>query len=262
MDFGLTQKHALVTGASSGLGLAIARALLAEGATVTLTGRSDERLRTAIADLPEALRDKCDFTAVDLGDPDAAPRLAEAATRRTGQVDILVNNTGGPPPGIASTIDPDVMRTQYGAMVDPVIRLTLALLPGMRERGWGRILTVASSGVVQPIPHLPMSNALRSTLVGFMKTLAGEVAVDGVTVNVIAPGRIATARTAALDGAAAERAGKPVADIARASAASIPAGRYGDPDEFGAVAAFLASKRASYVTGSTIRVDGGAIRAV
>jgi len=262
MDFGLSGKHALVTGASSGLGFAIARVLLEEGASVTLAARSQDKLDAAIATLPEALKPLADTAVADFNDPQAAQKLADAGRRRSGAIDILVANTGGPPPGPPSSVDPDVMRTQYDAMVDPVLRLVLDVLPGMRARKWGRILTVASSGVIQPIPNLPMSNGLRASLTAFMKTLAGEVARDGVTVNIIAPGRIATARTAQLDRNAAERAKASVEEIAAASAASIPAGRYGEPEEFGAVAAFLASIRASYVTGSIIRVDGGAIRSI
>ena len=147
-------------------------------------------------------------------------------------------------------------------MVTPVVGLTLDLVAGMRTRGWGRVLTIASSGVVQPIPHLPMSNALRSTLVGFMKSLAGEVAVDGVTVNIVLPGRIATGRTQSIDAAQAQKSGKSTEEVAMASTASIPAGRYGTPEEFAAVVTFLASSQASYVTGSMMRVDGGAIRAI
>lgn len=262
MDFELSGRHALVTGASSGLGLAIAQSLLAEGASVTLAARSAEKLQAAVEALPEAQRARCDTVVAEFGAPGAVEAMLQAAVRQTGRVDILVANTGGPPPGQPSAIDPDVMAAQYGKMIDPVVRLTLALVPGMRERGWGRVLTVTSSGVIQPIPHLPMSNTLRASLVGFMKSLAGEVAADGVTVNVLAPGRIATARTAELDAANAAKSGKTVEEVARASAASIPAGRYGSPAEFGAVAAFLASGPAAYVTGSTIRIDGGAIRAV
>lgn len=262
MDFGLSGKHALVTGASSGLGLAIATALLAEGASVTLAARSQDKLQAAIDGLPDGLKPLADTVLADFNDPQVAETLATAARRRTGAVDILVANTGGPPPGQPSCIDPEVMSAQYGAMVDPVLRLTLDLLPEMRARKWGRILAVTSSGVIQPIPHLPMSNALRASVTAFMKTLAGEVARDGVTVNVIAPGRIGTARTTQLDRNAAERSGQPVEEVAAASAASIPAGRYGTPEEFGAVAAFLASTQASYVTGSIIRVDGGAIRSI
>lgn len=189
--------------------------------------------------------------------------LRVAVTREQGgAVDVLVNNTGGPPAGTPSTVSPQDMATYFYSMVQPVLALTLDLIGPMRARGWGRVLTIASSGVVQPIPHLPMSNALRSTLVGFMKSLASEIAADGVTVNMILPGRVSTGRTQSLDLALAQKTGKPVDDIARASTSTIPAGRYGTPEEFAAVAAFLVSAPASYVTGSMVRVDGGAIRSV
>ncbi|MFI5408018.1 SDR family oxidoreductase [Kaistia sp. UC242_56] len=262
MDLGLKNRHALVLGASQGLGLGVARALLAEGASVTLSARSLDGLETARAELPDAQRERCDFVAADLADATATERILDAARYDGRHVDILVNNTGGPPTGMPSGVAVAEMGAQYDKMVRPVMELTLALLPAMRAKGWGRIITIASSGVVQPIPHLPISNALRSSLVAFMKTLAGEVAADGVTVNVMAPGRIATARTQSIDNAQAQRSGRSLEDVARDSAATIPAGRYGTVEEFGAVAAFLASVPASYMTGSVIRVDGGAIRAV
>lgn len=262
MDLGLKNRHALVLGASQGLGLGVARALLAEGASVTLSARSLDGLETARAELPDAQRERCDFVAADLADATATERILDAARYDGRHVDILVNNTGGPPTGMPSGVAVAEMGAQHDKMVRPVMELTLALLPAMRAKGWGRIITIASSGVVQPIPHLPISNALRSSLVAFMKTLAGEVAADGVTVNVMAPGRIATARTQSIDNAQAQRSGRSLEDVARDSAATIPAGRYGTVEEFGAVAAFLASVPASYMTGSVIRVDGGAIRAV
>jgi len=262
MDLGLRDKCALVLGASQGLGLGVARALLAEGASVAISSRSAESLAAARAGLPEDQRSRCFALPADLGAPEAADGVAAAALARLGRVDILVNNSGGPPTGQPSSVDLAEVDRQFDAMVKPLLALTLALLPGMRERGWGRILTIASSGVVQPIPHLPISNSLRAALVGFMKTLAGEVARDGITVNVLAPGRIATARTGSIDAAAASRSGKSEAEVARDSAAAIPAGRYGTVEEFGAVAAFLAGAGASYVTGSVIRVDGGAIRSI
>jgi 3-oxoacyl-[acyl-carrier protein] reductase len=143
-----------------------------------------------------------------------------------------------------------------------VFHLTGRLLPDMLERGWGRIISIVSSGVEQPIANLALSNGIRAAIVGWSKTLATEVASRGVTVNVVLPGRIHTDRVDQLDQAAAQKQGKSTADIARESAASIPAGRYGRPDEFGDVVAFLASTRASYITGAKIRVDGGMIRAI
>jgi 3-oxoacyl-[acyl-carrier protein] reductase len=262
MHLGLDDKHALVLGASQGLGLASATALLAEGARVTLSGRSAERLEAARAALPPEQQSRCFIAVADLADPEAAATISAIAQRQGGAVDVLVNNTGGPPPGQPSAITTDVMAAHFASMVQPVVALSLDLVQSMRARGWGRILTIASSGVVQPIPHLPVSNALRSTLVGFMKSLAGEVAADGVTVNMVLPGRIATGRTEAIDAAQASRAGKDVAEISQASAATIPAGRYGTPEEFAAVIAFLAGRPASYVTGSLVRVDGGAIRSI
>lgn len=262
MNLGLDDKHALVLGASQGLGLASAQALLNEGGRVTLGGRSIERLGAARAALPAEQQARCFIAVADLADADAASVLAAQAREAGGEIDVLVNNTGGPPPGTPSSITTGAMATHFASMVQPVVALTLDLVQSMRTRGWGRVLTIASSGVVQPIPHLPISNALRSTLVGFMKSLAGEVASDGVTVNMVLPGRIGTGRTQSIDASQAKRSGTLVDDVAKASAATIPAGRYGTPEEFAAVVAFLASTQASYVTGSMIRVDGGAIRSI
>ncbi len=170
-----------------------------------------------------------------------------------------MNNTGGPPPTPASGQDPAVWTKHFQSMVVFVID---RVLPGMRARKWGRIVTSTSSGVVAPIPNLAISNALRMTLVGWSKSLAREVGKDGITANIVLPGRIATGRIAFLDEQKAKRENRPVADITAESTASIPLGRYGDPQEYGDVVAFLASERAAYLTGSTIRVDGGLIASV
>jgi 3-oxoacyl-[acyl-carrier protein] reductase len=198
----------------------------------------------------------------DLDDPASAATLYEAATELLGGVDMLVNNTGGPPPGGVEAQTTDTWQSQFDTMVVRLIEITNLCLPGMRRNGWGRILTLASSGVLQPIPNLSISNAIRSALVGWNKSLSNEVAADGITANILAPGRINTARTEQLDATAADRQGKTVAEINAASRATIPAGRYGDVEEFGAVAAFLVSARASYITGSVVRCDGGSIRSV
>ena len=257
MDLELKNRRALVTGASRGLGRAIASALAAEGAEVVAVARNLERLNELAAATP-AGRGTIVAHACDLADASAIGGLGAALER----ADILVLNTGGPPPGSAAGTSDAVWIQQFEAMFLSAIRLTRLALPGMRQRGFGRILAVVSSGVIQPIPNLGISNALRSALVGWAKTLAGEVAGDGVTVNCIAPGRIATDRVAELDQGRAKREGIDIDQVEKESRAAIPAGRYGDAAEFASVAAFLASPRASYMTGGIIRVDGGMIRSV
>ena len=262
MDLGLTGKRALVLASSRGLGLGIAEALAAEGANVLLCGRSGDKLAANCDAINARGAGKADYVAADLAAPDFAATLHQAALDRLGGIDILVNNTGGPPPGGAVGMDVDVLDKQFQMMVHQVIDLTNRVLPGMREAGWGRILTVASSGVVQPIPNLALSNTLRSALVGWSKSLANEVAADGICVNMLLPGRIHTERVDELDAANSKKSGKPVAEVRDAALAAIPAKRYGDVKEFAAVAAFLVSGPASYVTGSVVRCDGGATRSV
>lgn len=262
MDLGLTDKRALVLASSSGLGLGIAGKLCAEGANVLLCGRSQDKLENAADALSNLGPGSAHYMVADLADEQSASALFSAAGETLGGVDILVNNTGGPPPGGVEGQGAEVWRSQFDTMVLRLIEMTNLCLPGMRDRGWGRVLTVASSGVIQPIPNLSISNTIRSALVGWSKSLSNEVAADGITVNILAPGRIHTERTDQLDAAAAKRTGKTIEDVRKASEASIPARRYGDVEEFAAVAAFLLSAPASYVTGSVIRCDGGSIRSV
>lgn len=262
MDFGLSNKKALVLASSRGLGLGIAEALAAEGATVMLVGRTAERIKANAEQITARGKGKAYGIAADLGAPGAVDEIVAIAEQTLGQIDILVNNTGGPPAKPATEVGEDEWAKYFKTMVEPVFAMTAKLLPGMRQRKWGRIVTVASSGVEQPIPNLALSNALRSSIVGWSKTLSSEVAKDGVTVNMILPGRIATDRIKELDSANAQRSGKSLAEIEAASVASIPAGRLGTAQEFGATAAFLCSDQAGYITGSKIRVDGGATRNV
>jgi len=255
MDLGLKGRRAFVTGASRGIGRAIAYALAAEGAEVTAVARSGEPLRSlrdSAIDLPGNITAR----QCDLADAVAISTLSDVL----GHTDVLVLNTGGPPPGAAADISDDLWLQQFEAMFLSVIRVTRLALAGMRERRFGRIILVVSSGVLQPIPHLAISNALRVALVGWAKTLADEVAAAGITVNCIAPGRIATDRVAQIDRSRALRDGLSLEEAERQSRDTIPAGRYGDPAEFAAVAAFLASNSASYMTGSVLRVDGGMVR--
>ena len=261
MDLGLSGRRALVLSSSRGLGRGIAEALAREGADVMLTARSEERLKAATEAINARGAGRASYLAADLG-TEAAAIHTRAVEMLGGPLDILIANTGGPPPGTAVSVEPDAWAGQFDAMVLPIFRLAALALPGMRERRFGRILVVGSSGIEQPIPNLVMSNALRSSLLGWAKTLASEVAGEGVTLNLILPGRIETDRTAEFDAANAARQGKTVDEVAKASRGTIPAGRYGRVEEFADVACFLVSERASYVTGSAVRVDGGAIRSV
>lgn len=260
MDLGLDGKRALVLSSSRGLGLGVAQALAAEGASVMMTARSADRLRAAAEAINIAGPGRAETFVGDLAPNVEA--IHQAALDALGGVDILVANTGGPPARTALAVQPEEWTPQFEAMVMPVIRLAGLVLPGMRERGFGRILTIASSGVVQPIPNLVLSNALRASLVGWSKTLANETAKDGVTVNVVLPGRIQTDRVEELAAANAQAQGRTVDEVAAEGRATIPAGRYGRVEEFADVVCFLASERASYVTGSLVRVDGGAVRSV
>lgn len=262
MDLGIKGKRALVLASSQGLGLGIASKLCDEGANVLLSGRSADKLATAAKQLNAGGAGSTDYIVADLAAADAAATLHAAATEKLGGVDILVNNTGGPPPGPVAKPDADSWRAQFDTMVVRVIEISNLCSEQMLEAGWGRILTITSSGILQPIPNLSMSNTVRSALVGWNKSLSSELAAGGVTVNILAPGRIHTARVDQLDAAAAERQGKSIDEVRTASRATIPAGRYGTVDEFASVAAFLVSAPASYVTGGIVRCDGGMIRSV
>lgn len=262
MDLGLAGKRALILAAGGGLGSAIASSLAAEGASIFLSDVDAAGLDRARAEVGASAKTRVESQVADLSKPGDITALCERALSTFGGIDILFNITGGPPAGPLPPVDDDAWHKHFDAMVLSVFRVTRLLLPGMRERKWGRILTSTSSGVLQPIPNLGISNALRASLVTWSKTLANEVAADGVTVNVLVPGRIHTKRVDELDRAAAARQNKPVEEIVKQSLATIPMGRYGRPDEFSSVAAFLASDAASYITGTVIRVDGGMIRGV
>jgi 3-oxoacyl-[acyl-carrier protein] reductase len=253
MKLGLEGKRAVVLGASKGLGAAIAKSLAAEGATVIGGARTVD----AIA----ALGGNIEALPLDLANPTSVQAFIEAVLDGGG-ADILVNNSGGPAPGEASALPAGDYAKAFDTMAAPLITITQALLPGMRERKWGRIVTLTSSGVEAPIPRLAISNSIRQALVGWSKTLASEVAADNVTANIIVQGRIHTDRVDELDAAAAKRLGKTINEVRAQSLATIPAGRYGKPEELADTVAFLASDRASYITGSLIRVDGGMLRSI
>jgi 3-oxoacyl-[acyl-carrier protein] reductase len=260
MDLGLQGRTALVLGAGGGLGRAIAAGLAREGAKVALADIDAAALEASEAAMPTGAATL--GLTWDLSDRSQIGRQIDNVETALGPVDVLVNNTGGPPPSPASGQDPAAWSRHFDAMVLSVIAITDRVLPGMRQRRWGRIITSTSSGVVAPIPNLGMSNALRLALVGWSKTVAREVGREGVTANIVLPGRIATDRIAFLDAAKAKREGRSVEDVSAESVESIPLGRYGSPEEYANVVTFLASERAAYLTGSVIRVDGGLIASV
>ena len=249
MNLGIENRVALVMGASKGIGRGIAEAHAREGARVAMASRSLERLDAAAAEI-EGETGTFQADTSDLERLAAMP--AEVAERMGGPVEILVTNTGGPPAGGALERSTAEWEGAYRDLVLAPRALIEAVLPGMRERGWGRIVNVGSSSTIEAIPHLALSNSHRMAAIGYFKTLAREVAADGVTLNTVATGKIATDRIADMSGSmeAAE-------EMARQD---VPAGRLGTPAEYGDLVAFLCSERAAYVTGTTIPIDGGLLR--
>lgn len=245
MDLQLAGKRALVLGASRGLGRAIAESLAAEGAAVSTVARASSGIAGG------------QHIVADLDDPAAPQAIIAAVNADPAPLDILVLNSGGPPTGSAAETAPKAFAAVFDRMFNAQLTLAQAFLPQMRAQGFGRIIAVASTSVVSPIPGLVLSNTVRAALASWCKTLAAEVARDGVTVNLLLPGQIATDRLASLHAARAAANGVAAEDVTAAARAAVPAGRFGTPEEFADMATFLASPRAAYVTGCAIRVDGG-----
>lgn len=261
MDLGLKGKTALILGGSQGLGLAIAERLAEEGANLVLVSRRLETLQQVAAEITakHGVTVKCD--AVDLTDPDATAGFCDRVKSDI-KPDMLLLNAGGPPPSTSLSVAQDVWKTSAQGLLFSLIQVTEAAVEGMRAKKWGRIVAIGSSGVIQPIANLAVSNTIRGAMAGFCKTLAAEVAGDGINVNMILPGKIDTMRVGQLDTARAGREGKTLDEVRTQIAASLPAKRYGQPAEFANVAAFLMSEPASYVTGQMTRVDGGMIASI
>jgi 3-oxoacyl-[acyl-carrier protein] reductase len=261
VDLELTGKRAWVVGGSSGLGKAVATALVREGAAVALSARNQERLRETTDQLAGIGSGPVLDFHLDVTDPQSIRDVAEKVVEGLGGLDILVANAGGPPPGTFEDIEYETFAAAYELLLASAFRLTKASLPHLRRSG-GCIAYITSSGTKEVLPNLLLSNTMRAGVVAMAKTLSKEVAGDGVRVICVAPGRIATDRVAMLDTAAAKRRGVEVEKIRTASMESIPMGRYGDPQEFGDVVAFLVSERASYITGTTVLIDGGKLSTV
>jgi 3-oxoacyl-[acyl-carrier protein] reductase len=255
----LTGRVALVTGGSSGLGFAAARALGRRGARVVIASRGGEKLDKAGAELAAAGVEAFAIAA-DIREPESLARLAEEAARQAGPVDILIANGGGPPPKPAADLTDEDWAAAIPLVFLFIPRLCRLVLPGMRERRWGRIVAINSVSTRQPIPNLSLSNALRPAVLGYLKTLSQEVAPEGVTVNSVLPGYTRTDRQDELAGAAAARTGKSPEEIVAGWTANTPMGRMAEPEEIGEVIGFLCTPAASYLTGQAIAVDGGYVK--
>jgi 3-oxoacyl-[acyl-carrier protein] reductase len=262
MDLGLNGRGALVGGASAGLGRACAERLASEGCRLALWSRGGEALERAADEIRRAYSVEVATVAGDAADPATAALVAAAAEKALGEIEIVVLNAGGPPPAEAAKTDPKEWRRSFQLLTITPIELATLLLPAMRRRRWGRVVSIMSSGIRQPIPELSYSNACRSALAAWLKTISLEVMADGVTVNGVLPGRLDTARVASLDQTRADRAGTTAGEVRAQFESAIPAGRYGDPDELGAYVAWLCSDLARYQTGTFVPIDGGSFRAL
>jgi len=262
VDLGLRGKVALVAAASRGLGRAVAEELAAEGASLVMCARGEQALQEAANAIRTSSGAEVEAVAADVSRAEDVERLVHAAIERFERIDILVTNAGGPPSGTFDSLGPDKWEDAARLTLFSTVNLCRAVLPGMKQRHWGRIINITSITVKQPVEGLMLSNSLRAAVTGFARTLANEVARDGITVNNILPGYTRTQRVEELARATAEREKITVAEAMRKSESQIPMGRLGEPREFAAVAAFLASERASYVTGTSVQVDGGWIRSL
>ena len=262
MNLGLEGKVALVAASSRGLGRAVAEELAREGASLVLCARGEGALSEACDQIAKTAGAGVLGVAADVSVAEDAARVVRAGVEKFGRVDILVTNAGGPPAGRFETLSREDWERATRLTLTSAIELTRAALPGMKERRWGRVLNITSIAVKQPVENLILSNSLRAAVTGFARTLANEVAPYGVTVNNILPGYTRTERVEELARAMADREGIEPEEFKARWEAEIPLGRLGEPREFAALAAFLVSERASYITGTSIPVDGGWTRSL
>jgi len=262
MDLGLEGRVALVAAASRGLGRAVADELAREGARLIIAARTEGPLFETQHALEDAYGKPVLAVPTDLASPDSTIGLVRHAIDEFGRVDVLVTNAGGPPAGPFESHTPAVWKETVALNLDSVVNLTREVLPGMKERRWGRIVNITSITVKQPVDNLILSNSIRAAVTGFAKTLANEVASFGITVNNVLPGYTRTQRVEELAESVGAKEGVQPEAVVRRWEAQIPAGRIGRPEEFAAAVAFLASERASYITGVSVQVDGGWIRSL
>ncbi|HEY0583073.1 MAG TPA: SDR family oxidoreductase [Chloroflexota bacterium] len=262
MDLGLRGKTALVAAASKGLGKGVAQALVIEGANVVMFSRDRASIEDAANEVGAFAGNGVRVLglAADVTATSDLERVVKETVENFGSVDVLFNNAGGPKPGVFDSLTDEDWQHAFDLNLMSAIRLTRLCLPHMRRKHWGRVITSTSSSVKQPLPTLMLSNAVRSATTAWSKTLSDQVAQDGITVNCLAPGRIDTERIRQIDSDMAQRQGRSLDDVTRDSLNNIPMRRYGEPAEFGAAAAFLASEQAAYITGVTLLVDGGQFR--
>ncbi len=263
MDLGLRDKRIVVTAASRGLGFAVAKGFAMDGAEVIISSRDEQNVRRAVASLREVSSNERVFGyPADVTAPVDLERFFDAVRSNHGDVDVLVANAGGPVSGGFDSITEQQWKDAYELTLMSVVRLVHQVLPGMRKNGFGRIVAIESASVKEPMDDLILSNTFRLAVVGLMKSLSRECASDGILVNTVGPGRIATDRIKYLDERRTEKEGISADEIAREWAGRIPVGRYGHPDEFAGMAVFLGSPANRYITGQTVLVDGGMVRAL
>jgi 3-oxoacyl-[acyl-carrier protein] reductase len=262
MKIDLSGRVAVVSGASAGLGRAIAQGLAEAGAEVVVGSRNAEAIRRAATEITGSTGRHAMGVPADVSRPEGVDALIGAALTHFGKISILVANAGGPPPGSALTLTDAQWEQAFRQNLMSAVWLIRGAVPSMKTQGGGRVITVITSGVKVPIPNLVLSNVFRSGVVALVKTLSLELAPHKILVNNLAPGRIRTRRTLEVDEATARASNRTAEAVERESTAAIPAGRYGEPREFANMAVFLASDQASYITGTTICIDGGATRAM
>ena len=263
MDLGINEKVVIVMASSKGLGKATALEFAKEGATVIISSRNQQTLDETAAEIKETSGNQQVFSHVcDISKEDEIQKLVKSVADQFGRIDVLINNTGGPKAGGFDAVEDADWYKAFDQNLLSYIRTSRAVLPYMKEQQFGRIINISSSSVKEVIDGLILSNTLRAGMVGFSKTLAREVAKDNILVNTVGPGRFGTDRVAELDGIAADKQGVPIEQIIEKSKANIPAGRYGEPEEFAKVIVFLASAANTYLTGQSLVIEGGSLKAL